>query len=603
MGAPPDDAAPSGRDEPAPSFAGVVTGLRRSMQSIRAVRGNRSIIRVVAAYGAFAFGEWAIWIAMLVYAFDRGGATASGIVALVQLLPSAALAPFLAALAERWPRERVLLVAYGGQAVSMATAAVLLAADASVPIVYGVAAIVTLFITLGKPAHHSLLPWLARSPEELTVANVVTGTVLNLAILLAPVLTGLLLLVAGAGAVFATTAVVLAIGAALVWPVRTERSALARRRTSDRADADRIGIGEGLRILRKHAGSRTVVVLIATGSVIEGAMDVIAVVLALDVLAIGDGGVGVLGSAIGAGGLIGAAAAAGLVGRARIGIPFQAGLLLWSLPIVVAGIAPSIGVAVLAFLVAGVGRSVMDVAGRTLLQRVAPDAAMNAIFGALEGLHDLMLAVGSIVVPALILVAGPRWALVLTGLWLPVVLLLTARAVRGADDHGVVHVRELRLLRALPMFASLAPPTIERLASHLERSHVAADRPIILEGERGDRFYVIDTGSAAVSIGERRVREIGPGDGFGEIALLRDVPRTATVETLTPVALYSLERSVFLTALGAESVARSIADDLAGERLAGDRARSDGRRVDGGRAADDGRPLDGAIDEAALERP
>ena len=597
MGAQTDDAAaPTPGDEPTASGEAAASGVRRSIDSFRAVSGNSGIVRVVAAYGAFAFGEWAIWIAMLVYAFDRGGATAAGIVALVQLLPSAVLAPFLAGLAERWPRERVLLVAYAGQAVSMAATALLLRADAGAPIVYALAAIVTVFITLGKPAHHSVLPWLARSPEELTIANVATGTVLNVAILLAPALTGLLLAVAGAGAVFATTTVVLASAAALVWPVRTERSTLARRRLSEPGDPDRIGVGEGIRILRRHAGSRTVVVLIATGSVIEGAMDVIAVVLALDVLAVGDTGVGILGSAIGAGGLVGAAVAAGLVGRARLGLPFQAGLLLWSVPVVVVGIAPSIGLAVLAFLAAGVGRSVMDVAGRTLLQRVAPDSAMNAIFGALEGLHDLMLAVGSIVVPALILVVGPRWALVLTGLWLPIVLLLTARAVRRADDHGVVHVRELRLLRALPMFASLAPPTIERLAGHLERTEVDAGRPIVREGEPGDRFYVVDTGRLAVSVGERRVRELGPGEGFGEIALLRDVPRTATVESLTPVALYSLERSVFLTALGAESVARAIADELAGERLAGDRVRDDAGEAAGRR------PADPAIDEAAFER-
>ena len=569
-GAPDVDAAHAAdRAGSARSRRAAADAVRRSIRTFRTASRNRAIARAVGAYGVYAFGEWATWIAMLVYAFDRGGATASGIVALVQLLPSAAIGPLLSGLAERWPRERVLLIALAGQAVLMAAAAAALFADAAVPVVYVLAAVMTIFMTVGKPAHHSLLPWLARSPEELTVANVATGTIQNVAILLAPIATGLLLAAAGPAAVFTMTAIALAIAAALVAPIRTERSRVARRRTTAGA-TDEIGVSEGIRILRKHAGSRTVVLLISTGSVIEGAMDVIAVVLALDVLGVGDAGVGILGSSIGAGGLIGAAAAAGLVGRARLGLPFQAGLLLWSLPVVLVGIAPSLGLAVLAFLIAGLGRSVMDVAGRTLLQRVAPDAAMNAIFGALEGLHDLMLAIGSIVVPALIILVGPRWALVLTGLWLPVVLLLSARAVRSADDHGVVHVRELRLLRALPMFASLAPPTIERLAAHLDRHETPAGRPIIQEGEPGDRFYVIDEGRATVSVSGRAVRALTTGDGFGEIALLKNVPRTATVTAVTPVSLYALERAVFLTALGAESVSRSIAEEIAAERLADD---------------------------------
>ena len=581
MAAPPaepntDRGDPGGSTEPAPADASDAAGprpvpgaLARSLRTMRTAASNPSIARAVLSYGAFTFGEWSTWIAMLVYAFDRGGASASGIAALVQLLPSAVLGPFLAGLAERVPRERVLLIAYIGQVASMLVTAVALAAQADVVVVYVLAAVVSLFMTIGKPAHHSLLPWLARNPEELTMANVASGTIQNVGILIAPGVSGLILALSGPGAVFITTAVALSFAVVLVAPIRTERSRLARRRSGGGTN-DEIGVGEGIRILRNHAGSRTLVLLIATGSVIEGAMDVIAVVLALDVLAVGNAGVGILGSAVGAGGLVGAAVAAGLVGRARLGLPFQLGLLLWSVPIVVVGFAPSIGIAVIAFVVAGLGRSVMDVAGRTLLQRVAPDAAMNAIFGALEGLHDLMLAIGSIAVPALIILVGPRWALVLTGLWLPVVVLLTARAVRRADDHGVVHIRELRLLRALPMFASLAPPTIERLAAHLEPAHVDADRAIVREGDSGDRFFVIDRGRASVSVGERPVRELGPGDGFGEIALLRNVPRTATVESLSPVSLYSLERSVFLTALGAESVARSVADELAEERLAGD---------------------------------
>jgi hypothetical protein len=457
----------------------------------------------------------------------------------------------------------VLLVSFAAQAIAMIAVAVALFVDAPVALVYGLAAAMTVAITVSRPAHDALLPWLARSPEELTMANVATGTVGNVAILAT----------SGAWVVFGAAAAIVGGAAVLVAPIRTERSTLGRRRPGGSA-GEEIGAAEGLRILlRNHAGSRTIVLLTAVGSVMEGALDLVAVVLALEILDAGDAVVGILASVVGAGGLVGAALAAGLVGRSRIGVPFLVGLALWGLPVVVVGIAPSIAVAVVMFLIAGVARSVVDVAGRTLLQRVAPDASLNAIFGALEGLRVLMLAIGSVSVPALILLAGPRWGLVLTGIWLPLLVLATARAVRRADDHGVVHVRELRLLRALPMFAPLAPPTIERLAAHLDPLRVEADRPIVIQGEPGDRFYVIDEGRAAVAVGERKVRELGPGDAFGEIALLRNVPRTATVEAVTPVSLYTLDRAVFLTALGAESVARHVADDLAAEHLAADERR------------------------------
>ncbi len=582
MSVPGDTDQPQTVDESvAPAFeTGATAGIGRSLRTLRTIARNPSIARAVVAFGAFTIAEWAVWIAMLVYAFDRGGGAAgSGTVALVQLVPAAVLAPILTAAAHRLPRERLLLMALSAQAIGMAILAAALLVDAPLIVVYALAAAMTVAITVTRPAHDALLPWLARTPEELTMANVATGTVGNLAILVAPAAAGAILATSGAWLVLGASAVIVGGAAVLVGGVATERSTLAPRRLGAHAGdgtSDEIGIGEGLRILlRNHAGSRTIVLLTAIGSVMEGAFDLIAVILALDILKVGDAFVGILASVVGAGGLVGAAVAAGLVGRSRIGVPFLLGLALWGLPVVVIGLAPSLTVAVVMFLIAGVARSVVDVAGRTLLQRVAPDANLNAIFGALEGLRVLMLAIGSVTVPALIILVGARAGLIVVGIWLPIVVLLSAAAVRRADDHAVIHVRELRLLRALPMFAPLAPPTIERLAAHLDAIHVEADRRIVVEGEAGDRFYVIDDGRASVDISGRTVRELGPGDGFGEIALLHDVPRTATVAAITPMSVYALDRKVFLTSLGAESVARRIADDVASGRLAGDRVAAD----------------------------
>jgi hypothetical protein len=537
--------------------------VNRAIATFGAVVANRALLRVVLAYGTYTIGEWAVWIAMLVYAYERGGAAAAALVSVIQLLPSAVLTPVIAGLGDRLPRDRVLAASYAAQAATMAATAIALSVAAPIPVVYVLAILTTTAVSQTRPAHGSLLPYLARTPDELTAANVASNTVQNVGILVAPALAGLLLVAAGPGAVFAGTSAFCLLGMALVRGGRSDGVPLtvAAEATSPP------GLLDGLRLLRTHGDARIVVALIACGSAIEGALDVIAVVLAIDLLAIGQGGVGALGSMIGAGGLIGAAAAAALVGRSGLAGPFAMGLVLWSLPIAVVGVVPLVVVAFSFLLMAGIGRSLMDVAGRTLLQRVAPDQTLSGVFGALEGLHSGMLAVGSLMVPVLIALAGPRLALVIAGLWLPGVTLLAQHWLRTADARAVVRVRELSILRAIPMFAPLAPPVIERLAASLTHARATPGTVLIRQGDVGDRFYIIDSGTARVDIDGRFVRNLGPGDGFGEIALLRGVPRTASVRAESAVALFALERGLFLAAITGDAVSANLAHGLVESRL------------------------------------
>jgi MFS family permease len=539
--------------------------------------------------------EWAVWIAMLVYSYELGGAAAAGIVAVVQLLPSAVLSPLIAGYGDRLPRERMLLMSYLAQAAGMAATAIALASSAPFPAVVALAALTTIGIGMTRPAHFALLPALARTADEVTAANVASSTIQNVAILVAPALAGAILAISGAAAVFGLTAVVTGVAAILVATIKTERMELAAptrlaapgegsdagpAAPAAEADADaalasepdepEMGLIDGLRLLRSHVGSRTIVILIGAGSIIEGSLDVIGVVLALDLLGTGDAGVGVLGSAVGLGGLIGATVAASLVGRRRLAGPFAIGLVVWGAPLAIVGLIPLPALALLLFVVCGAGRSVMDVAGRTLLQRVTPNAVLGGVLGSLEGLHDLMLALGSIAVPILIALVGSRGAIILTGLWLPIIVLATWRLVVEADAHAVVHVRELDRLRALPMFAPLPPPTIEWMAAHLRELDVATGTSIIREGQPGDRFYIVDRGACEVAIGERSIRRLGPGDGFGEIALLRRVPRTASVWATEPTALLTLDRQSFLRAVTGHVGSRAVADDLVERHLEAD---------------------------------
>lgn len=537
---------------------------RGSLRGIRAVTENRGLRRVVLAYAGFNVGEWATWIAILVYAFERGGAAEAGIVAFVQLVPATIVGPLAAGLGDRFPRERVLLLSYLAQAGTMAATATALLVGAPAPVVYGLAAATTTSVTLTRPAHGSILPSLARTASELTAANVVSGTVQNLSILVAPLFAGVLYEAAGPGAVFALTATGCGISALLVAGVRTIPATLGRVVI----EPVLASIGGGIGALRRFPGPRTVVALLAAASVIEGGLDILIVVLALDILVMGESGVGLLSAAVGAGGLVGAATGFALVGRRHLDIPFSIGLLVWGLPMALIGLLPLVGFATALLIVAGAGRSLMDIAGRTLLQRVSPDESLARVLGVLEGLHTGMIGIGSIIIPALVGLTGPREALVLLGLWMPIVVVIGRRALRRVDAAAVVHIRELEVLRAIPMFAPLAPPTIERLSAHLLRNEVAAGEWIIRQGDVGDRYYVVDEGEVDVLVDGALVRQLGPGAGFGEIALLRDVPRTASIRARTPVVLWTLDREVFLASVAGHPESRHSAEALVRERLA-----------------------------------
>jgi hypothetical protein len=182
-------------------------------------------------------------------------------------------------------------------------------------------------------------------------------------------------------------------------------------------------------------------------------------------------------------------------------------------------------------------------------------------------------ALGALAVPVAIGLVGNRAAFAVAGLSLPVVLLVVGRAILRGDRLDPARAAELRLLRGIPMFAPLAGPVLERLAGSVERSTFGAGSAVIREGDRGDRFYIVESGSLAVTVDGREIRRLGPGDGFGEIALVRDVPRTATVRAIDDVALVEIGRTPFIEALGGQPRSRTIAAGLVDERLAADVAR------------------------------
>jgi MFS family permease len=319
--------------------------------------------------------------------------------------------------------------------------------------------------------------------------------------------------------------------------------------------------------LRAQPEPRLVIGLFGTQTLVRGILNVLLVVAAIELLGLGESGVGWLNAAYGIGGLLGALAALSLVGRARLGRPFAFALLLWGAPLALVGIAPEAAIGIAALLVVGAGNAALDVSGFTLVQRLVDDRVLGRVFGVFEMLVFTTVGIGAVAAPLLVAAAGERGALIVAGVILPLAAAASLRRLDRLDDTAEVPVRELEVLRRVRLFQALNAPQIERLARRIEPLHADQGVAIVREGEPGDRFYVIAAGEVEVSANGKFLRTLGAGDCFGEIALLHNIPRTATVTARTDVDLYALDRPGFAEALSQNVVAAETAAELVRTRL------------------------------------
>jgi hypothetical protein len=436
---------------------------------------------------------------------------------------------------------------------------------------YVAAVIAAAAVTTTRPAQSTLIPAISATPDQLTAANVVLGWVEAAGITTAGLLAGVLITVGGVGCVFGVCAGLGVIAALLVAGLRVAPLASS----PEGAPALLTGLGESLQLSVRRPRLRLMLALLTAEAAVVGALDLLFVILAVAVLGRSRAWAGYLNAAYGAGAVLAATVSAMLIGR-RLGVPILAAALLLSGAL--AALAFGLGLAgtVALLTVAGASRALLDVATRTLLQRSVPPRLTGRVFGVLEGLTMAGLALGSLLVPVLVGLGGSRLALLGVAAVLPLAAVAGGRGLFGLDAEAAVPVVEIALLRSLPMFAKLPAPAIEGLAAGLTPLDVPAGTALIRQGDQGDAYYAIAAGELDAMADGRFLRRCGRGEGVGEIALLRAVPRTATVIAHTNATVYKLNRELFLTAVLGHAATERQAGRIADARLAASAAPGSG---------------------------
>ena len=523
---------------------------------------NADVRRLELAWAASNFASRASAVAVAVYAYEADGVGAVGIVVSLRLAVAAAASPWLSVFADRQSRRLVLIASDLVRCLMLGGMALLVVLDAASLSIYILAVLVAVAEPVFRSAQAALTPSLVRTPEELTAANVVASAVESVGLFAGPALGALLLVVAGSGTVFAVTGMLLLVSIALV-----ARIGVAGEPAPEPTVARTDMLLAGWRAIVSQRELRVVIGLFTAQTLVAGLVQVLVVVLAIELLSLGTAGVGWLNGMIGIGATLGVLAVAGVAGGRSISRYFAVGLLLWGVPLMLIAAWPEPVAAFLLLALLGIGNTLVDVTGITLMQRTASDDVLGRVFGAFEAIALLAMGAGALLAPSLVSALGGRWAVLVTGLIMPTTVLMLWRRLAAVDAAAPVPSERVELLRGIPIFAPLPAPQLEWLARALVDVRVDPGSVVFEAGDHGDRFYVIAEGRAAVRVGGEPARTLEPGDSFGEIALLRDVRRTATVRALTGLRLLALDRETFVSTVTSHAASAEAAGNVVAARL------------------------------------
>lgn len=536
--------------------------LDESWSSLREVFRNPGLRKINLALGGSVIGDWAYAVALSVYVYHVGGPTAVGVLGVVRFVLMALVVPYASSLADRFDRKRVMMASDAARMVLVAIVGVVIHLEGPALAVYGLVILTSLTATPFRPAQAALLPRLATHPGELTAANVASSTIESLGFFVGPALAGVLLIVADVPTVIAFDVLTFAWSLLMVARIRVPEREGSAEDSGDSETQDDASVLAGFRTILRNRDLRLLIGVYTAQTVVAGASLVFGVAIALDLLEIGDAGVGLLDSVLGVGGLIGGFVALLLATRGRLAGDFGLGVILWSAPLLLIAVWPTLWAAIAAMVLIGVANSIVDVNAYTILQRIVPDRVLGRVFGAMESALIASMAIGSLAMPLLMATVGLRTGLAVIGGAVTLITILGLRGL-GRIDTVALAPEGLTLIQGVPFFAPLGRRVQEQLARASVQTTIAPATVVFSEGDAGDRFYVIESGAVEVSVGGESVRTLGPGDFFGEIALLSDVPRTATITALSDVTVRTLERDEFLRAVTGHGEATEAAGVVA----------------------------------------
>ena len=510
-------------------------------------------------------GEAASTVALVVFAFAAGGAGLVAVYGLFRMLAGVTVALGIAGIGDRVRSEVLLRGSTALKAILLTLATVTAAMDGPALGVIVLAASSSGLEGAYRPLQAATLQWLVRTPAELAAANVVASMMESTGNLIGPVVAGVLLAVADPTASIALAAAFFG----LAW-LSLLRLTVESRRPASGSNRVLHDMVTGVKAFVRLAPPGGFAILAFAQTFVRGAVTVLIAVLAVDVLALGEQAVGWLNAALGVGGLIGGVIAAAVVRVTRLGRTFIAGVLLWGLPLVLLWLVINPAVAYLAFVAIGIGNAMEDVGAFTLVTRLLSPRMTARVLGVLELAALAGIGLGSVAAPSLLDAFDVRGTLALLGLALTGLTIAHARRFARIDRTMPQPGREVDLLRNLPIFAPLPLAITELLTTELRPQEFESGSVVMREGDPGEEFHVIASGSASVMVRGEPRPSLGSGDCFGEIALLRDIPRTATIIAAEPLHTLALRRDQFLTAVASSARSGVAAESLVAERLGED---------------------------------
>jgi MFS family permease len=535
---------------------------RAALGALREALANDGIRRLGVSWTLGIAADTALVVVMLVTVFNRGGVVAAGLVGAVRMVPAVLSGMLAGTMLERIRGDRILVILGLIRAMSAALAAYAIAsagpsmADHTITMVllFLAAALAAAAGAPVRPTQVTLMPAIARSPRELVAANTAWSTGEGLGAFGGPFIAGALMAVGLHTTVAVLAAVVFVVTAVIAAGLRFEQA-------GDASGGSHHAAGGGFRLMDGVRATRARPVLAWSmlgtyGQVVtRGLLSALVVVAAIELLGMGQSGLGLLSAALGLGGLVGAIFAMTSTRSERLIRTEIIGLVFWGLPLAVIGLVPSLHVALAAMVVIGVANATYDVALFTIFQRASTNEDRAPVMSVLEAVIGLGAVSGSLLAPVLLLAFGNRVALVVGGAILPLLAIVIYLRIGHAERIMVVNERVVQLLRSVPAFAELPMTAVERVALGLVPVRFAAGDVLMTQGEPGDRFLVIETGEIDVTVDGRLIHRLGPGAGVGEIALLRRSPRTATVVAVTDVSGYSVDAMTFLAAVAGPAAA------------------------------------------------